>query len=593
MYLKSFENYKENLFLGTREKKTEEYVDEETKETKTRTVFGKYMYMTYAQAEEFSTGVANFVINKDLCPKKEMDGRNIRVLGLFSKNREEWALTDIACVLANIVSVPIYDTLGVNGISHIIDQTEMETLCCSDEKIGIICSLKKEGKIPTLKNIILYDVISEEIKSKCTDAGLEIFNLLVIAEEGGKLDVDHEYPTADDIYSILYTSGTTGDPKGVISTHVNIASTLGGVDLIGVDISEKDVHFSYLPLAHIFDRLLHALIAYSGARIGYYQGDILKIKDDLAALRPTIFASVPRLLNRFYDLMMAGINQQTGIKRKLVDWGIASKTSKIEKSGNFNSMFYDKIVFKKFRDILGGRVRLMITGSAPIAPETLKFLKVAFSCAIFEAYGQTETTGGSFFTSPYDNTSGHVGGPTPNTEFKLVDVPEMDYYSTDEINGVKCPRGEICIRGPGCFPGYFKDPKKTEETIDGDEFVHTGDVGQIIESGALKVIDRKKNIFKLSQGEYIAAEKLENIFASIDLIKQIFIYGDSLQAFLVAVVVPDKDEVKKWNDGNIDDYEELVRSEKFTKAVTEAIEAKRKDQKLNGLEVPKKLYVSV
>ena len=132
---------------------------------------------------------------------------------------------------------------------------------------------------------------------------------------------------------------------------------------------------------------------------------------------------------------------------------------------------------------------------------------------------------------------------------KLVDVPEMGYYSTDKINGVPHPRGEICIRGTSCCPGYFKEPEKTKETIDNKGWVHTGDVGMILSNGALKIIDRKKNIFKLSQGEYIAAEKLENIYVNIDSIKQIFIYGDSLKSYLVAIVVPDKDEVKRWNGG--------------------------------------------
>ena len=182
--------------------------------------------------------------------------------------------------------------------------------------------------------------------------------------------------------------------------------------------------------------------------MGYYQGDITKIKEDLAILRPTYFASVPRLLNRFYDLMQAGINQQTGLKKMIASWGISAKTKKLNKSGGFSHSIYDKLVFKKFREVLGGRVKLIITGSAPISEDTMKFLKIAFSCEIYEAYGQTETTGGSFATNPYDKTIGHVGGPTAHTEFKLVDVPEMNYYSTDVIDGVPHPRGEVCIRGP-------------------------------------------------------------------------------------------------------------------------------------------------
>jgi long-chain acyl-CoA synthetase len=258
-------------------------------------------------------------------------------------------------------------------------------------------------------------------------------------------------------------------------------------------------------------------------------------------------------------------------------------------------MVYDRFVFNKFREILGGRVRVMITASAPISKDTMKFLKIAFSCKIFEAYGQTETNGASFATDPDDKDVGHVGGPTPHNEFKLVDVPEMDYHANDVIDDVPTPRGEIWIRGPCCFPGYFKEPIKTRETLDEDGWVHTGDVGAILPNGALRVIDRKKNIFKLAQGEYIAAEKLENIFTEIHLIKQCFIYGDSLQHFLVAVIIPDIDEVKKWARANGHDEEakQLIDNPDFRQAIDDELLAKRKEHKLNGLEVPKKIHFTL
>jgi long-chain acyl-CoA synthetase len=223
----------------------------------------------------------------------------------------------------------------------------------------------------------------------------------------------------------------------------------------------------------------------------------------------------------------------------------------------------------------------------------MRFLKIAFSCEIYEAYGQTETTGGSFVTDPRDADLGHVGGVTPQTEFKLVDVPEMSYLSTDEFEGNSQPRGEVCIRGPACFPGYFKNPEKTKETIDEDGWVHTGDVGVILaHNGALRIIDRKKNIFKLAQGEYIASEKLENAYTQIDLIKQIFVYGDSLQSFLVAVIVPDKDEVMKWAKAKNDEstFEEVIQTDSFKKYIEDAIQAKKKEHVFNSLEVPQKLF---
>jgi len=175
---------------------------------------------------------------------------------------------------------------------------------------------------------------------------------------------------------------------------------------------------------------------------------------------------------------------------------------------------YDSLVFNKFRAVLGGRVRQMITGSAPISKDVLNFLKIAFCCQINEGYGQTECAAPATLTWTNDPTCGHVGGPYPSCEVKLVDVADMGYTSEDkDDNGQSMPRGEICYRGPNCFKGYFELPEQTAEALDSEGFVHTGDVGVILPNGSVKIVDRKKNIFKLSQGEYIVPDKLENKFA--------------------------------------------------------------------------------
>jgi long-chain acyl-CoA synthetase len=593
MFNSSFESFKENPFLGTREKVTEVEVDPETKEEKKVEKFGKYMYMTYGQVGECATSLAKAFYLKELTPKKEQEGRQIRIMGIYCRNREEWAITDIACVLGNITSIPLYDTLGDSSIEYIANQTEMESIACSGDKIAKLCQLKTAEKIPTLKAVISFDEVNDTQIEECKECGLELLHFYNLVEAGEGQDVELEDPTADDIFTICYTSGTTGNPKGVLSTHRNFVCTLGGANMIGVVAKEDDIHYSYLPLAHVFERMMHLCFALGGGRIGYYQGDISKIKDDLATLRPTYFASVPRLLNRFYDLMQAGINDLQGFKKTMADWAIGSKMNSLDTSGDNTSMLWDGLVFKKFRDILGGRVRMIITGSAPISKETMKFLKIAFSCKIYEAYGQTETTGASFATNPDDPEIGHVGGPTPHNEFKLVDVPDMDYLSTDtDEDGNSMPRGEICIRGPNCFAGYYMEPDKTAEAVDSDGWVHTGDIGAILPNGALRILDRKKNIFKLAQGEYIAAEKLENIFTQHELIKQIFVYGDSLQHFLVAIIVPDKEYFPKWAEQNgiTDDFETAIQSETFSKAINDALVQKRKEHNLNGLEAPKKFH---
>ena len=216
---------------------------------------------------------------------------------------------------------------------------------------------------------------------------------------------------------------------------------------------------------------------------------------------------------------------------------------------------YDKLIFSKAAALLGGNVRLMVTGSAPIDKAVLEFLKIAFCCPILEGYGLTESAAGSCITSEDDPMSGHVGGPTEYVKFRLKDLPEMDYRITD----TPYPRGEVCMIGPSIFSGYYKRPDKTAECFDEEGWFQTGDVALVYPNGAVKIIDRSKNIFKLSQGEYIAPEKIENIFVLCPYVAQSFVYGNSLKNNVVAIVVPDKGAAIEWakKNGGETNYETI------------------------------------
>lgn len=205
-------------------------------------------------------------------------------------------------------------------------------------------------------------------------------------------------------------------------------------------------------------------------------------------------------------------------------------------------MLYDNLVFKQTKAIFGGRCRFLITSSAPISKDVIDFMKVISCSPMVEGYGQTESTGASFATVYEDAETGTTGGPCASVEFKLVDIPEMNYLSTDKNEkGEDQPRGEICFGGAGVFLGYYKDPVKTNEVLDHDGWLHSGDVGVILaHNKALKIIDRKKNIFKLQQGEYVAPEKVENCYLKVRGMTEVFVHGDSLQSYTVAIVVPDK-----------------------------------------------------
>ena len=290
-------------------------------------------------------------------------------------------------------------------------------------------------------------------------------------------------------------------PKGAMLTHkAFVANIANFTKFDGVfKIYPDDVYISYLPLAHVFERFLMTACMALQIQYGFYQGDVFKLKDDLAELKPTIMVSVPRLFTRFYDVMQAKINELTGMKRTLCDWGVQKKLYNLEHYGKVTHTIYDALVFNKFKAFLGGRIRQLITGSAPISKDILNFLKIAFCCPINEGYGQTECAAPASLTWTQDPTCGHVGAPYPACDFKLFDVPDMHYTSEDkDEHGNSVPRGEICYKGPNCFKGYFAQPQATKETIDEDGWVHTGDIGMILQNGCIKIIDRKKNIFKLS-----------------------------------------------------------------------------------------------
>lgn len=313
-------------------------------------------------------------------------------------------------------------------------------------------------------------------------------------------------PEPEDTYILSYTSGTTGDPKGVKLCHSN--ETTGGASAEdSLNMAEGDSILSYLPYTHSFEQGLFSFSVYKGIRIGYYQGNPLKLVEDCQVLRPDIFISVPRLYNKIYGSLNHKFSQVTGCKRWLLDRGIASKMANLEATGAVRSGCYDTLLFGKAAAMLGGNVRSMITGSAPIDKQVIDFLKICFSCPIQEGYGLTETSAAGCLCSADDPVTGHVGGPIKITKLRLKSLPEMNYNVTDK----PYPRGEVLMKSPTIFSGYFKNPEKTAEAFDHDGWFMTGDVVQLYPNFSIKIIDRSKNIFKLSQGEYIAPEKIEGI----------------------------------------------------------------------------------
>lgn len=539
----------------------------------------------YLLAQDFGSGL----INKNLCPEELHDGYRVKFLAIYSKNCEFWHITDIASTLYGLCTVPLYDNLNPSSFEFILAQTSLRTIILSRDKLQNIVDLKTHAKTGSIENLVVFEEVSDNIRTNLTALGFNVFSFSEILNLGHMNKRAFADYSPDSIYTISYTSGTTGNPKGVVMTHTNALSVVASVmEVYSPDSS--DTHLSYLPLAHIYERIFSIIMMYGGARIGYYSGDVLKITDDLAILKPTILLSVPRLLTRFYDKIKAFIASQSPLKARFINKAIKIKLAQTSSNPVFTHTFYDSLIFNKIRNLLGGRVKLITTGSAAISPEILNFLKICFCCQIIEGYGQTEN-GGVICTCYYnENEVGLVGGPVGCVSLKLVDVPEMNYF-TGHSDKPCC--GEICYRGPCVMPQYFKDPASTHETIDRQGWVHSGDIGLIRHNGGIQLIDRKKNIFKLAQGEFITPEKIENIYSMSKYVALIFLYGDSLRNYCIAIIVPEKEELEKLSEklGVSGDYEYLCRNANVNKFLIQELERIGKENGLSSLEQAKKIYL--
>ncbi|XP_029311553.1 LOW QUALITY PROTEIN: long-chain-fatty-acid--CoA ligase 5 [Cottoperca gobio] len=541
-----------------------------------------YQWLTYKRVSDRAEHLGSGLLHKGLKPNSDT------FIGIFAQNRPEWIIGEQACYTYSMVAVPLYDTLGPEALVFIIDRAEISTVLCDNQKKAeTLLQSREKGQTPVLKTIVIMDPFHSELVERGTKCGVDVVSLQDV-EALGKSNLQEPIPPKpEDLSIVCFTSGTTGNPKGAMLTHENVVSDAAGViKILDVAVlpSTQDVSISFLPLAHMFERVVQTVMYGHGARVGFFQGDIRLLPDDLKNLQPTIFPVVPRLLNRVYDKVQSGA--KSPFKKWLLNFAVERKFAEVRQGIIRTNSVWDKLIFHKVQESLGGRVRIMVTGAAPIAPPVLNFLRATLGCQIFEAYGQTECTAGCTFTMPGDATSGHVGVPLPCNVVKLVDVEEMNYFSS---NG----EGEVCIKGRNVFKGYLKDPKTTAEALDEDGWLHTGDIGTWLPSGVLKIIDRKKNIFKLAQGEYIAPEKIENVYVRSGPVAQVFVHGDSLQSCLIAIVVPDPDVLPGLakNLGCQGSIEELCKNTVIKKAILSDMTELGKEAGLKSFEQVKDMYL--
>ncbi|MBW3553839.1 MAG: long-chain fatty acid--CoA ligase [Gemmatimonadetes bacterium] len=449
-------------------------------------------------------------------------------LAILSENRPEWAQADWAALCSGITDVPVYDTLPPNQIAYILNDSETRLIFVSNpgqlEKVREIW-----GEVPSLQRAVLFEGNSDD-ERVLTLAELEARGA---AEEEAGRSGDFKARALEcapeDIATMLYTSGTTGNPKGVLLTHNNIHSNVLASERL-FQAGPEDVAVSFLPLSHILERMVDYWFFSMGVTIAYV-GEIALVRDSLREVRPTIAASTPRLYEKVYDAVMS----QPGVKGKLVQW--ASKVGRRwteaklagQQPGPATSLQHalaDRLVFAKLRGRMGGSLRFFISGGAPLADHVAKFFYGA-GILLLEGYGLTETSPVTNVNTPTALRFGTVGQPVPGTEIMIAED------------------GEILVRGPQVMHGYYKRPDATAEAIDSDGWFHTGDVGEIDADGYLKITDRKKDLIVTAGGKNIAPQPIENRVKESPFVDEAVMVGDR-RPYAVLLLVPNRPKLEEW-----------------------------------------------
>jgi long-chain acyl-CoA synthetase len=531
----------------------------------------RYVFTSYSEnkiiADKFGSKLWNLGITKG------------KTVGVYSENCPVWLNTIDASSFYGFVIVSLYDTLGPDALEYLLRHSRMESVIVNPKNFDKL--MKILGQDPCNVRFVVVD--DDKLPESAKNYKMQFYTFKELINDVKDIvpypKIDPEEP-----HFISYSSGTTGNPKGVIISHrATVSNTLGAHYMIQIEKEAR--HISYLPLAHVFERAAVAIVAFGGGKIGFNMGGVKNLTSDMQVLKPTHLAAVPRVMNRFYDGVQEKLkksfvkrlvfNTSWYVKRFCLDHGLPTG-------------ILDALCFNQINNMMGGEMKQFIVGAAKMDAKIHEFLQVATGIPLRTGFGLTEAGSGNICTpkSIRFNTYGVCGGPLANVEVKL-----------EPIDGYDDPLcGEINIGGPCLASGYLYEPEATKNlfTDDSHKWIKTGDVGKWDKDGNLVVVDRMRSIFKLSQGEYVAAEALTQIYEACQLVKQIFIYGDATRSYLVAVVVPSIGDVASFlGKGRItpEEFNEACKNQKLVDAILAQLKEMAAKEKLFGYQRIVKIHL--
>ncbi|CAF1053768.1 unnamed protein product [Adineta ricciae] len=560
--------------------------------------FGEYRFTTYRQA----------------CARIDAIGRGLLALNIkpgdkiliFSETRPEWLLTAFAAFRHSLTVVTLLPTLDDEGVKHGINESGIFTIITSQDLLSKLHKILNDTE--KVRHVIYFPArtTSERSKAPKEVKNIEFTSIEKLEEQGKNATIDEQIlkkrPKREDIAVIMYTSGSTGPPKGASIRHENVIAAITGqkervFPIVNID---EDIFLAYLPLGHIFELCCEILVFYAGVKSGYGSPQTLTDqstmvqkgqKGDLQALRPYIINCVPTILERIQQTVYSKIKQSNFFLRQFFNLAYTIKVKRLE--AGLQTPILDYLIFSRFNKmVLGGRTKAALSGGAILSDETQRFVECVLCVRVFQGYGLTETCAGGCIADEYDVSVGRTGYPIVSSEFRLIDWEEGKYRTSDKPN----PRGEVLIGGKVVVDSYFGDAAKENDSfkeIDGTKYFFTGDIGEVFPDGTLKIIDRKKDVVKLQNGEFVSLAKIEMAIKKLLLVDNCCACASSSAEYTIALVCPNPKEIAIYAEKHFNekDWKKIADDEDFNDEILRKVQDICRKDGCQSFEIPKRIKV--